>query len=109
MPTVVAATVAASEMICRGENHEPIGIKIIISWNYCQRSGRRLFTVVRHHAGAAEADAIARLYRDTREQNVRNVHGLTPARAFVSGSGAKPTIIGPAAQWTARGVDIHWR
>ena len=68
MPAVVAATVTTPEMIGGGEDHQSIGVEIIISGNDSQWTGRGLLTMKRHHTVAAEARAVARFDRHTFKQ-----------------------------------------
>src|SRR5262245_47289910 len=109
MPTIVAATVTAAEMICGGENHQATRVKIIISRNDGQWTGRGSFDVKCHDAIAANARTVARFCWHARKQVWRDVDGLTPTRTFVGRTGAKPAIVWSAAQWTACGVAVHRR
>ena len=93
VPTVIATTIAASEMIRRGENHQSVRIKIIISDDHSQRSRRGSLPVKRHYALATKARAIARFNRNARKQFGRHVYRLAPTRTFVGGAGAELAII----------------
>lgn len=109
MPAVIAATMTASQKICRGEGHQAIGIKTKIAGHDGQRLYAGRLAMKRHHTVAANAGALPRFGWHVREEFIWNFRRLAPARAFADCHCAQLAIVQITAQRTARGVAVHWR
>jgi hypothetical protein len=61
------------------------------------------------HAGAADAGAVAKIFRHARKQFGGHFCMCAPARTLVGGNGAKLAIIRVAAEWTLRRINYFGR
>ncbi len=109
MAAVVAAAIAATLMICRGENHQAI-VEVKVAGPDLRPGDPTLpGTMKFHDALAADAGFVALFRRHAGDEFVRDANGRTPARTFVGGRGAELAIVPPAAQRTTPGRVVRRR
>lgn len=109
MAAVVAATIAAPQMIRGGENHQAV-VEIKVAGPDLWPGDPTLLGVVKFHdALATDAGFVASLCRYARDEFVRNANARAPARTFVGRNGTELAFIRPAAQRTTLGSVVRWR
>ncbi len=109
MTAVVAAAIAATLVICRGEDHQTVVEIKVAGPDLWPGDSTLLGTMKFHDALATDAGFVAQFRGNLRDEFIRNGHRFAPARTFVGRGGAEAAIIRPVAQRTMLRSMARWR